>query len=108
MKDFAFNFLRPRIVVEDLDEFEKGFAFPFDGIGFGDSVLEKVLEELELSDETRYESSEEVEEELELVGMILDEIEDALDEQFGLLPVSKVDGIDVLVAALERLGNEDL
>ena len=93
--------------MEDLHEFKEGLALPFHGVGFGDLVFEKVFEKLELRDETRDESAEEVEEELELVGVVLDKVEDALDEQFGLLPVGKVDGIDILVTTLERLGNED-
>ena len=40
--------------------------------------------------------------------MILNEIEDALDEQLGLFPMSEIDGIDVLVASLKSLRDENL
>ena len=108
LEDLAFDFLRPRVVVENVDEFEKGLSLPLDGIRFGDFRLEKVFEKLELSDEARHESAEKMKQKLQLIPMILHKVEDALDEQLGLLPVGEVDGIDVLVSTLKSLGDEDL
>lgn len=108
LEDFPFDFLRHRVVVENVDEFEKGFALPLDRISLGHFRFEEILEELKLRDEPRNEGAKKVEEQLQLIRMILDKVEDALDEQFGFLPVGEIDGIDVLVAALESLGDEDL
>ena len=108
LENLAFDFLRPRVVVENVDEFEEGFSLPLDGIGFGDFGFEKVFEKLELRDEARDESSKKMKKKLQLIRMILYEVENALDEQLWLLPVGKVDRVDILVSALKSLGDENL